>query len=151
MFASVILWNLSDSQQTVASLRSHLREYAVEAYSRVPGLHQKLWVSSTGPEGEVWGALYVWESLELAYGRPPGVSRVLSLIGYPPTRRSYFSVEAATSGGSPLELTAGLGLAFASEPVPPLTRPVEHLPPGVEQADPTSTDHHRWTSGPSAP
>ncbi|ESZ99673.1 hypothetical protein CcI156_22725 [Frankia sp. CcI156] len=55
MYCSIILWDLSRSDQTVASLRDYLRDYAVEAYSQVKGLRQKLWISNTGPEGESQG------------------------------------------------------------------------------------------------
>lgn len=84
LYCTVILWDLSRSQQTVASLRSYLRDYAVEAYAKTPGLRQKVWISSTGPEGEQWGAVYLWDTEEAAYGRPPGVSKVVELIGYRP-------------------------------------------------------------------
>lgn len=132
MYASLVLWDLSLSEQTVESLRSHLRDYAVEAYSAVPGLRQKVWVSSTGPEGETWGALYLWDTWELAYGRPPGVSKVVQLIGYPPTSRTYFGVEAATEGPSAVgALAAGIGLAYDPASPPPPTRPAEYVPPGA--------------------
>ncbi|HEY0636615.1 MAG TPA: hypothetical protein VGD67_03125 [Pseudonocardiaceae bacterium] len=130
MYATIVLWNLSRSEQTAASLRAYLRDYAVDAYAAVEGLRQKVWVSSTGPEGEEWGAIYLWESEELAYGRPPGVSRVVELIGYRPTRRMYFSVEAAVDGpaGGPA-LAAGLGLAFEDPAAQPMRRPQEFVPP----------------------
>ncbi|GGS46234.1 hypothetical protein [Actinokineospora fastidiosa] len=132
MFVSLVLWDLSLSIQTVASLRSHLRDYAVEAYSTVPGLHQKIWVASTGPEGETWGALYLWDTWDLAYGRPPGVSKVVELIGYPPTSRTYFGVEAATGGLSAVAVLArGVGLAYDPDSPPPPTRPAEYVPPGT--------------------
>jgi hypothetical protein len=131
MYCSLILWNLSQSEQTVQSLREYLRDYAVDAYSQVPGLRQKIWVSSTGEDGEMWGAVYLWDNKESAYGRPPGVSRVVQLIGYAPTQRTYFSVEAATDGASEVgALTAGIGLAFESPCAAPLTRPQEFVPPG---------------------
>jgi hypothetical protein len=133
IYASIILWDLSRSEQTVASLRTYLRDYAVDAYSRVDGLRLKLWISSTGPEGgpegETWGAIYLWDDWRSAYGRPPGVSRVVELIGYAPTRREYFSIEAAVEGVSAVgAFAAGLGLAFQAEPVVPLTRPQEFIP-----------------------
>jgi hypothetical protein len=122
MFCTVILWDLSMSEQTVESLRSYLRDYAVDAYAGVEGLRQKVWLSSSGPEGETWGAVYLWDDAESIYGRPPGVSRVMELIGYMPTQRSYFSVEAGSRGLAEGAL-AGLGLAFTGGP--PLARPAE--------------------------
>lgn len=132
MYTSIIIWDLSRSEQTVASLREYLRDYAVEAYSTVPGLRQKVWVASTGPEGEQWGAIYLWDNKESAYGRPPGVSKVVELIGYAPTQRTYFSVEAATEGGSTAgALAMGMGMAFTGPEGEPLTRPQEYHPPGA--------------------
>lgn len=111
-----------------------MRDYAVEAYSSVAGLRQKVWVSSAGPDGQTWGAIYLWDNWESAYGRPPFVSRVVELIGYPPTSRNYFSVEAATEGDSGIgALAAGLGLAFDQDNPPPLTPPAEYLPPGADK------------------
>lgn len=128
----MILWDLSKSEQTVASLRDYLRDYAVEAYATVPGLRQKIWISSTGPEGETWGAVYLWDTWEQAYGRPPGVSKVVELIGYAPTSRTYFGVEAATEGRSAIgALAAGLGMAYDPESPAPLTRPAEFVPKGT--------------------
>lgn len=134
IYVSLILWDLSRSDQTVESLREYVRDYAVEAYSSVPGLRQKVWVSSAGPDGQTWGAIYLWDNWESAYGRPPFVSRVVELIGYPPTSRSYFGVEAATEGASEIgAFAAGLGLAFAAGNPPPLTRPAEYQPPGASE------------------
>ena len=131
MYCTLILWNLSQSGQTVASLRDYLRDYAVEAYSQVRGLRQKVWVSSTGPEGEMWGAVYLWDEAEQAYGRPPGVSRVVELIGYAPTQRTYFSVEATVGGAGVLDvLGAGVGLAYGDPGAAPFTRPPEFVPAG---------------------
>ncbi|MFE3639983.1 hypothetical protein ACFXOM_03045 [Streptomyces sp. NPDC059169] len=133
LYCTVILWDLGRSGQTVASLRAYLRDYAVEAYAKTPGLRQKVWISSTGPEGEQWGAVYLWDSEEAAYGRPPGVSKVVDLIGYRPTERRYFSVEAATEGlGGVAGTLTGVGLAYRSGQPEPLTRPQEFVPPGAD-------------------
>ncbi len=129
MYATIVLWDLSMSKETVASLREYLRDQAVEAYAAVEGLRQKVWVSSTGLEGELWGAIYLWDDEQLAYGRPPGVSGVVELIGYRPTQRLYFSVEAAVDGPAGSAFAAGLGLAFEDPAAPPLQRPQEFVPP----------------------
>jgi hypothetical protein len=127
LYCSIVLWNLSHSEQTVASLRAYLRDYAVDAYSQAPGLRQKVWISSTGPDGETWGAVYLWDNKEAAYGRPPIPSRVVELIGYLPTSRQYFGVEAATEGVSEVgALVAGLGMAYQQPDAEPLTRPAEY-------------------------
>jgi hypothetical protein len=137
MLATIILWDLSNSEQTVASLRDYLRDYAVETYGAVAGLRQKVWISSTGPEGELWGAIYLWDDEQLAYGRPPGVSGVVDLIGYRPTQRLYFSVEAAVDGLAGVAFAAGLGLAFENPTAPPLQRPQEFIPPAPDVIRPT--------------
>lgn len=138
MLATIILWDLSRSKQTVASLRDYLRDYAVEAYGAMAGLRQKVWISSTGPEGELWGAIYLWDDEQLAYGRPPGVSRVVDLIGYRPTQRLYFSVEAAVDGpAAGAAFAAGLGLVFENPTAPPLQRPQEFVPPALDVIRPT--------------
>jgi hypothetical protein len=151
MYCSIILWNLGNSPQTVASLRSYLRDEAVDAYAKVEGLRQKVWISSTGPEGEIWGAIYLWDTWEAAYGRPPLASRVRELIGHMPTRRTYFSVEAATEGLSAVgALAAGLGLAFEDESAPPVQRPEEYVYPGMD-APPDSVLGKAPPPAPSAP
>lgn len=135
VYASIILWDLSTSAQTVASLRGYLRDHAVNAYAEVAGLRQKVWVSAIGPDGETWGAIYLWDDERLAYGRPPGVSRAVELIGYRPTQRMYFSVEAATEGpGTVGALAAGVGLAYEDPSAEPFRRPPEGAPP--QQAAP---------------
>lgn len=131
MYVSIIMWDLSESAQTVASLRSYLRDYAVDAYASTPGLWQKIWVANTGPEGETWGAVYLWEDEKSAYGRPPGASRVVELIGYAPTQRTYFSVEAGVDGPLAGALGTGFGLAFTDPTAEPMCRPREFTPPGA--------------------
>ena len=133
LYVTVVLWDLSESDQTVSSLRSFLRDYAVDHYTGQEGLRSKLWVSSTGPEGEMWGAISLWDNWQAAYAPPPA-SKLVQLIGYPPTSRSYFSVEAATEGVSAIgALAAGLGLAYESDSAPPLARPQEFIPPGASK------------------
>lgn len=133
LYCTIILWDLSRSAQTARSLRAYLRDHAVDAYAKVPGLRQKVWVSSTGPEGDLWGAVYLWDDEEAAYGRPPGVSQVVELIGYRPTERRYFGVEAAVTGTDSLvsALAAGVGMAFRPDDPEPLARPREFVPPGA--------------------
>ncbi|WP_049761007.1 hypothetical protein [Frankia casuarinae] len=76
--------------------------------------------------------MYLWEDKDSAYGRPPGVSKVVALIGYPPTSRTYFTVEAATEGLSRVgALAAGLGLAYENPLAEPMRRPTEFIPPGA--------------------
>lgn len=113
MYCSFVLWDLARSSATVASLRHYLRDYAVDAYSQVEGMRQKTWVSWSGPMGEVWGAIYLWDDIDLAFGRAPQTSTVVDLIGYPPTQRMVFQVEAAVEGISAIgALMKGVGAAF---------------------------------------
>jgi hypothetical protein len=131
VYVSIILWDLSESAQTVESLRSYLRDYAVDAYATTPGLWQKIWIADTGPKGETWGAVCLREDEKSAYGRPPGASRVVELIGYAPTQRTYFSVEAGIDGPLAGVLGTGLGLAFTEPAAAPMRRPQEFNPPGA--------------------
>ena len=41
----LVLWSLADSDMTIAELRRYLRDEAVDAFSEVPGLRLKLWLS----------------------------------------------------------------------------------------------------------
>jgi hypothetical protein len=101
----LVLWSLADSKTTVAELRRYLRDEAVDAFSTLPGLLFKAWVSDEG--GERWGAVYVWESAEAA--EQPLPSRARELIGRDPDIADVFDLEATVSVASELR---GLGLAF---------------------------------------
>jgi hypothetical protein len=103
----IVLWNLADSKTNVAELRRYLRDESVDAFSHVPGLLFKAWVSDEG--GERWGAVYVWESAEAA--DQPLPSRARELIGRDPDIVDVFDLEATVSVASEL---SRLGLAFGS-------------------------------------
>jgi len=60
MHVRTVLWDLTDSPMTIASLREYLRDEAVDAFGAVAGLRLKVWVSND--ETNVWGATYVWDS-----------------------------------------------------------------------------------------
>lgn len=95
MRVDVVWWDLRDSTQTVESLRARLKEEGVEAWADVPGLREKFWVSDLD-KGR-WGAVMIWESERPdAAALPP--NRAGELIGYPPTHRSRFDVEAVIAG-----------------------------------------------------
>ncbi|MFE7313772.1 hypothetical protein ACFU7T_11775 [Streptomyces sp. NPDC057555] len=109
MKVTVSWWDLSESGQTIDSLRAQLREEGVEPWRQVHGLRWKLWISDRATNR--WGAVMVWESAPgPAASLPP--NRAAELIGYPPTHRMTTDVEAVVegvhSGGA-----ADLGLAFA--------------------------------------
>jgi hypothetical protein len=100
-----VLWNLADSQTTVAELRRYLQDEAVDAFAGVEGILFKGWISDEG--GERWGAVYVFESAAAA--EQPLPSRARELIGKDPDIAEMFDLEASVSVASQL---ARLGLAF---------------------------------------
>ena len=100
-----VLWNLADSQTTVAELRRYLQDEAVDAFAQVEGILFKGWISDEG--GERWGAVYVFESAAAA--EQPLPSRARELIGKDPEIAEVFDLEASVSVASQL---ARLGLAF---------------------------------------
>ncbi|MEU6576135.1 hypothetical protein [Streptomyces sp. NPDC046805] len=108
MHAVVVWWDLSASGQTIASMREYLREESVSAFSEVPGLRFKMWISDPGSDR--WGAVLLWESKEAS--EQPLPSRALELIGYPATVAHEFDVEATVEGRYDNEQLAWLGLAF---------------------------------------
>lgn len=109
MHVVVVWWDLADSAQTIDSLRDYLRGQAVDAYADVPGLRLKLWISDR--ETNRWGAVLLWESREAA--QQPTPSRAAELIGYPPTEKSAFDVEATVEGRFETQELSRLGLALA--------------------------------------
>lgn len=109
MYLSIVMWDLKKSEATVESLRDYLRDYAVDAYSELEGMRLKAWFSDAGRQ--LWGAVYLWDRPE----QMPGlykVSRVVDLIGYPPTSVGGFALEATAEGRSVHETLAGLGIAL---------------------------------------
>ncbi|MFI6704154.1 hypothetical protein ACIBJC_35350 [Streptomyces sp. NPDC050509] len=101
-------WDLQQSDQTIDSMRDFLRDEAVEAWAGVHGLPLKLWIADR--ENDRWGAVLLWESAEAA--APPHPRSAAELIGYPPTHRTWFDIEAVTEGIHSLPALAGLGLAL---------------------------------------
>ncbi|MBQ0850500.1 hypothetical protein J8N05_20185 [Streptomyces sp. BH-SS-21] len=108
MRTMIAWWDLDDSDQTIDSMRDFLRDEAVEAWTSVRGLPLKLWVADR--ENNRWGAVLVWESAEAA--APPHPRSAAELIGYPPTFRAWFDIEAVAEGVHSLPALAGLGLAL---------------------------------------
>ncbi len=105
MIVRLVLWNLADSKTNVGELRRYLRDEAVDAFDRLPGLLFKAWLSDEATER--WGAVYVCESAEAA--DQPLPSRARELIGKDPDLADAFDVEATVSVASEL---ARLGLAL---------------------------------------
>jgi hypothetical protein len=105
MVVRLVLWNLADSQTTVAELRDYLRDEAVDAFADVRGLLFKGWISDD--LGERWGAIYLFESTAAA--EQPLPSRARELIGKDPEIAEIFDLEATVSVAPEL---ARLGLVF---------------------------------------
>src|SRR5438105_5947439 len=108
MIVRFVLWSLADSTTTIEELRDYLREESVEAFSDVPGLLFKAWISDEVTER--WGAVYVWESREAAEQQLP--TRARELIGKDPEIAEVFDLEATVSVASELDR---LGLALDDE------------------------------------
>jgi hypothetical protein len=100
-----VLWSLADTATSVPELRGYLREEAVDAFEKVPGLLFEGWISDDG--GERWGAVYVFESAAAA--EQPLPSRARELIGKDPDIVEIFDLEASVSVADQLNR---LGLAF---------------------------------------
>ncbi|MFG2642921.1 hypothetical protein ACGFYP_18385 [Streptomyces sp. NPDC048370] len=105
MRAVIVWWDLTGSAQTVESLRGFLRDEAVDRFSQVPGLRLKFWISDAATNR--WGAVLLWESVEAAIPQ-----RAAELIGYPPTERHAFDVEATVEGVFAVAALAGRGVAL---------------------------------------
>ena len=110
MIVRFVLWNLADSQTTIAELRRYLRDESVDAFEDVEGLRFKAWISDEVTER--WGAFYVWESQEASRQELPSKAR--DLIGREPDVVEEFDVEATIEGRFGTEELSRLGLAFES-------------------------------------
>ena len=110
MLLRFVLWNLADSKTTIEELRRYLRDESVDAFSDVPGLRFKAWISDEATER--WGAVYLWESPEAAEQELP--SRARELIGKDPDIVEVFDIEATIEGRYGMEELSRLGLAFES-------------------------------------
>jgi hypothetical protein len=104
----LVIWNLADSKTTIEELRRYLRDESVDAFSEVPGLRLKAWISDEATER--WGGVYLWESADAASQVLP--SRARELIGKDPEIVEEFDVEATVEGRFELEALSRLGLAF---------------------------------------
>jgi hypothetical protein len=115
MKATITWWDLAESEQTIDSLRVFLREDGVRPWADVRGLRLKFWVSDR--EHNRWGAVMLWES-NADLGQPLPPHRAADLIGYPPTHRARFDVEATAEGIHSTAALVGLGLAFETTGTP---------------------------------
>ena len=108
MLLRLVLWNLADSKTTIHELRRYLRDESADAFSDVPGLRFKAWISDE--VSERWGAVYLWESREDAEQELP--SRARELIGKEPDIGEEFDVEATIEGQFLVQALSRRGLAF---------------------------------------
>ena len=108
MILRLVIWNLADSKTTIEELRRYLRDESVDAFSEVPGLRFKAWISDEATER--WGGVYLWESADAASQVLP--SRARELIGKDPEIVEEFDVEATVEGRFELGALSRLGLAF---------------------------------------
>ena len=51
----IVWWELSESAQTIESLRTYLLQESVTAFAEVPGLRFKMWIAD--PQTNRWGAV----------------------------------------------------------------------------------------------
>jgi hypothetical protein len=109
MKATIAWWDLTDSEQTIDSLREYLRGEAVQPWSSVRGLRLKFWISDR--VGNRWGAVMLWESDDID-DQPLPPHRAAELIGYPPTERVRFDIEATIEGFFSDPELSGRGLAL---------------------------------------
>jgi len=113
MHVRTVLWDLTDSPMTIASLRDYLRDEAVDAFGGVAGLRLKVWVSNS--ETNTWGATYVWDSRAAMEAAHPLPSRAKALIGKDPTSVIDYEVEATIEGGYGDAELNRRGLVFGKE------------------------------------
>jgi hypothetical protein len=109
MKAAIAWWDLAGSDQTIDSLREYLRDEGVQPWAAVRGLRLKFWISDRA--GNRWGAVMLWESAD-GHDQPLPPHRAAELIGYPPTERVRFDVEATVEGVFADPTLSGHGLVF---------------------------------------
>src|SRR5215217_9243753 len=99
MVVRLALWSLADSDTTVGELRRYVDDEAVGAFSDVPGLLFKAWISDDSTER--WGTVSVWATRQAA--EQPLPSRASELIGNEPDVSEIFDVEGTVSVASELD------------------------------------------------
>jgi hypothetical protein len=123
MIATISWWNLDRSTQTIESLRTYLHGEGVTPWEKIRGMRMKFWISD--PANNLWGAVVLWEAPEaMSQSLPP--NRATELIGYPPTWRSSFEVEALIDEGAHAEWFAASVVSAPALGKPPM----EHIQGG---------------------
>jgi hypothetical protein len=82
-------------QPDIESLRGYLADESVAAFSQVPGLRFKMWISDAATSR--WGAVLLFEPAETA-ARQALPSQAAELIGYRPAEAHMFDVEGTVEG-----------------------------------------------------
>lgn len=111
MRATIAWWDLSQSDQTIDSLRDYLADDAIRPWHKVEGLMLKFWVSCRNTNR--WGAVMLWESADIIPDKMPP-NKATDLIGYAPTTRMASDVEAIIGRVNAAHMVSR-GLAF--EPI----------------------------------
>jgi hypothetical protein len=102
-------WKLDNSDQTIDSLRQHLKKEGIDAWKSIDGMYLKFWISDR--ENNLWGAVILWETAHYMNQQlPPNLAA--QLIGYPPTLRFSFDLEASIEGKYMHPFLNKLGLCF---------------------------------------
>lgn len=109
MRVDIAWWELDGSVQTIESLRSHLRAGGAAPWVCVPGLRLKYWIADEA--NNRWGAVMLWETDRPTDGSMPP-NAAADLIGYPPTHRFRFDVEAMVEGLHDMPVLHGTGRAL---------------------------------------
>jgi trans-2,3-dihydro-3-hydroxyanthranilate isomerase len=115
MKVTISWWDLSQSPQTIESLRDYLIDEGIAPWERIDGLVLKFWISD--PATNRWGAVMLWDSAEAAKGPMPP-NRALELIGHPPEIRLVADMEALV-GRLQINGRADEGLAWTPAKVAP--------------------------------
>lgn len=112
MKAVISWWDLGDSEQTIDSLDEYLRAGGLGPWERVPELVVKFWISDR--ENNRWGAVQIWQHDGPGPDTPPNL--VTGLVGYPPSTRLVFDVDASVEGAHTLGRITGHGRAVEGLP-----------------------------------
>ncbi|MBD2255420.1 hypothetical protein H6G14_29865 [Nostoc parmelioides FACHB-3921] len=111
MKATIAWWDLSQSHQTIDTLRDYLQNEGVLPWSGTEGMILKFWFSDR--KTNRWGAVMLWASdADMSVPLPP--NRATELIGYPPTERMSTELDAWV-GGTELSALSGHNRTFVPE------------------------------------
>ena len=73
MHAVIVWWDLSESAQTIESLRTYLLDESVATFAEVRGLRLKIWIAD--PQTNRWGASCCGNPLRQPRSRCPAARR----------------------------------------------------------------------------